>query len=92
MTYKVEFSDEALEQLNNLRKGDRNAYLKCFDFVLAIASEPRLGIGKPERLKGFGEREVFSRRINDKDRFVYIIYEGKEKVEIISCIGHYDDH
>lgn len=92
MTYNILFSDEALEHLSDLRKDDRNAYLKCFDLILAIAAEPRIGIGKPERLKGFGEREVFSRRINDKDRLVYIIFEDKEKVEIISCIGHYNDH
>ena len=90
MIYDVEFSPEALEQLANLRKGDKNAYLKCFDFVLAISNEPRDGIGKPERLKGFGEKEVFSRRVNDKDRFIYAIYESK--VEVISCIGHYNDH
>ncbi len=92
MTYKVEFSDEALKQLSNLRKGDRNAYLKCFDFVLAISTDPIAGIGKPERLKGFRDLHVYSRKVNDKDRFVYVIYEDKEKIEVISCVGHYLDH
>jgi Txe/YoeB family toxin of Txe-Axe toxin-antitoxin module len=53
MIYKIEFSEEALAQFSMLRKGDRNSYLKCFDLVLAIAENPREGIGKPERLKGF---------------------------------------
>jgi toxin YoeB len=92
MIYSVKFTDEALEQLSDLRRGDRNAYVKCFDIVLAIAQDPRNGIAKPERLKGFGEKEVFSRRINDKDRLVYVIFEDKQKVEIISCNGHYEDH
>ena len=52
-----------------------------------------MGIGKPERLKGFGDMEVYSRKLNDKDRLVYIIYEEEEEiVEIISCRGHYEDH
>ena len=50
---------------------------------------PRAGTGKPERLKYF-EKEVFSRRINQKDRMIYTIYEQIEEVDISSCRGHYD--
>jgi toxin YoeB len=93
MTYKIEFSEDVLAQFSILRKGDKNAYIKCFDLVLAIAENPREGIGKPERLKGFGEREVYSRRVNDKDRLVYTVFEEPYyKVEIVSCLGHYNDH
>jgi toxin YoeB len=92
MIYKIAFKALAMEQLFDLRKGDKNAYIKCFDLILAITSSPRIGIGKPERLRGFGEMEVFSRRLNDKDRLVYIVFEGTETIEILSCVGHYDDH
>ncbi len=92
MIYNIEFSEEALTQLAILRKGDRNAYLKCFDLVLAIAASPREGIGKPERLKGFSEKEIFSRRINDKDRILYAVFEESSCVKIVSCVGHYNDH
>ena len=91
MTYKIEFSDEALEQFAALRKDDRNAYVKCFDLILSVAENPREGIGKPERLKGFGEREIYSRRVSDKDRLVYAIFDDVTKVIIISCVGHYGD-
>jgi toxin YoeB len=91
MTYKIEFRNEAIEQLEQLRKGDKNAYIKCFDLVLAIASDPREGIGKPERLKGFDDAEVYSRRVNDKDRILYEIDETQKEVTIISCKGHYND-
>lgn len=45
------------------------------------------GIGKPEILKGI---KAFSRRIDEKNRLVYI---GDEDlgVIILSCKGHYDD-
>ena len=46
------------------------------------------GIGKPEPLKG--ELSGFwSRRIDDTNRFVYRIRSGA--LEILSCMGHYDD-
>jgi toxin YoeB len=47
------------------------------------------GIGKPERLTGDLQGE-FSRRINDKDRLVYHLEEGR--IYIAHCRGHYDDH
>jgi toxin YoeB len=92
MTYKIDFRKEAVVQLAELRKGDKNTYTKCFDVLLAIVTDPRNGIGKPERLKGYEDAEVYSRRVNDKDRFIYEIVEDKHLIEIISCIGHYDDH
>ena len=91
MTYKIIFRNEAMAQLESLRKGDKNAYVKCFDLVLAIATDPRNGIGKPERLKGYGDAEIYSRRISDKDRIVYEIIESEELIEVASCKGHYDD-
>jgi Txe/YoeB family toxin of Txe-Axe toxin-antitoxin module len=45
---------------------------------LSIIVEPRLGIGKPERLKYvLSKFEIYSRRINEKDRLIYLIDEGK---------------
>jgi toxin YoeB len=50
--------------------------------------DPRNGTGKPERLKYF-EKEVYSRRINQKDRLVYTIYESVKEIDITSARGHY---
>ncbi len=52
-------------------------------------SSPRKGTGKPERLKYF-EKEVFSRRVNHKDRMVYTIYEELKEIDITSFRGHYE--
>ena len=46
------------------------------------------GIGKPEPLKHCDG--CWSRRIDDKNRLVYLISDDKDIV-IISCKGHYDD-
>lgn len=46
------------------------------------------GIGDPEALKGDLHGE-FSRRINEKDRLVYHMENGR--IYIAHCRGHYDD-
>ena len=46
------------------------------------------GIGEPEALKATLHGE-YSRRINEKDRLVYHIEDGR--IYIVSCRGHYND-
>lgn len=46
------------------------------------------GIGKPEPLTGDLQGE-YSRRINDKDRLVYQMENGR--IYIAHCRGHYGD-
>ena len=45
------------------------------------------GLGKPEPLKG---RKAYSRRIDDKDRLVYIGNYEQDLI-ILSCKVHYED-
>ena len=52
------------------RRNDKSSYIKCFDLVGELMDNPRVGTGKPERLKYF-EKEVYSRRVNHKDRLIY---------------------
>jgi len=47
------------------------------------------GIGNPEALKGDLQGE-YSRRINEKDRLVYHMENGR--IFIVQCRGHYDDN
>ncbi len=58
------------------------------EVVRSTAINPRSGIGKPERLKYF-DKEVYSRRVNHKDRMVYTIYENQNVIDISSFKGHY---
>ena len=89
MTYKINILDNANNDLNHLRRNDKNSYIKVFDFIREIMISPREGTGKPERLKYF-DKEVYSRRVNQKDRLVYTIYEFKKEIDISSCVGHYE--
>lgn len=89
MTYKINILKNANEDLNFLRRNDKNSYIKVFDLLREIIVDPRKGTGKPERLKYF-EKEVYSRRVNHKDRLIYTIYESEKFVDVTSVIGHYD--
>ena len=87
MIYKIRILENAQEDLDWLRKNDKTSYLKCFDLVREIMNNPRSGTGKPERLRYF-EKEVYSRRVNHKDRLIYTIYESLQEIDISSFIGH----
>ena len=89
MTYKILILENAQEDLDWLRKNDKTSYIKCFDLVREIVHDPRIGTGKPERLSYF-EKEVYSRRVNHKDRLVYTIYEELREIDMSSFRGHYD--
>jgi toxin YoeB len=87
--YKVNILKKAQKDLDWFRRNDKNSYIKSFDMVRELMSSPRKGTGKPERLKYF-EKEVFSRRVNHKDRMVYTIYEELKEIDITSFRGHYE--
>jgi len=88
VTYKINILDNANTDLIWFRKKDKSSYIKIFDLIREIMVDPRIGTGKPERLKYF-EKEVYSRRVNQKDRLVYTIYESIKEVDMSSCRGHY---
>ena len=89
MIYKINIFSQADEDLAWFRKNDRKSYTKCFDLVRDVVKNPREGIGKPERLRYY-ENEVYSRRVNRKDRMVYIIDEQTKEIDISSFRGHYE--
>lgn len=87
--YNVTLLKKAQSDLDWFRKNDKSNYLKCFYLVRELMSKPREGKGKPERLKYF-EKEVYSRRINHKDRLIYTTYEEFKEIDITSFRGHYE--
>lgn len=87
--YKITIGKNAQSDLEWYRKNDKTSYIKCFDLVRELIENPRSGSGKPERLKYF-EKEVYSRRVNHKDRLIYTIYESLSEIDITSFRGHYD--
>ena len=55
------------------------------------SGQKKTGTGKVERLKGKGERLIYSRRINDKHRLIYEIFEEEKKVVLAAAYGHSKD-
>lgn len=89
MNWKILILPKAEKDLAWFRKHNKSYYVKCFDLIREIASDPRKGTGKPEKLKYF-DRDVWSRRVSREHRLVYVIYLQKHEVEIVSCRSHYD--
>ncbi len=90
--YSIEISSAALEDLKKIQKsGNKKVIDKVNQLILEIAWNPREGTGKPEMLKNL-VGEVWSRRINQKDRLVYEIFETSEhSVVVLQMLGHYKD-
>lgn len=76
-----------------MKKSGRQSDIKRIELIIKeLSITPRMGIGHPERLKYQEEcREIWSRKINKKDRLIYEIIENQIVVEIIQAKGHYDD-
>jgi len=58
-----------------------------------IVEHPRTGTGQVEPLKGY-DGNVYSRRLTQKHRIVYWIYEDTIEVlvlSVLSAYGHYND-
>lgn len=90
MIYEIDFS-EKFE--NDIPKFKSYPVLtkKIGKLILEIKEHPTTGTGKPEPLKGYGERSIYSRRIDQKHRLIYEILEIEKVVKILSAYGHYDD-
>jgi len=86
--YRITIVKKAQGDLGWFRRNDKSSYIKCFDLVRELMEDPRAGTGKPERLKYF-EKEVYSRRVNHKDRMIYTIYEALKEIDVTSFRGHY---
>lgn len=85
---KITFAEDAWEEYLCWQSQDKKTLKKINSLLKAIQREPFAGEGKPEPLKGNPEGE-WSRRINGKDRLVYIVNNGN--ITITQCKGHYND-
>ena len=90
ITYTLEFDEQALKDIQLLKKSEKQAYNKLLKIKDEITEHPTTGTGKPEVLK-FGLSGFYSRRITQKHRLVYKVDNEQITVLIISAIGHYSD-
>ncbi len=88
--YRIDYTDIANKGLAKLLKSDPKSFKKALAFIDELKVHPTTGTGHPEPLKGQPENR-WSRRISQKHRLVYRIFETEVVVLVISSYGHYDD-
>ncbi|MBS9779440.1 MAG: Txe/YoeB family addiction module toxin [Moraxellaceae bacterium] len=90
MTYTLIPTEDYLSGLAKHKKhGNKKLLTKVERFLSELQEHPREGTGQVEQLKHFGEREVYSRRIDREHRLVYEIIEEQIIIILISAYGHY---
>lgn len=85
-----ETDDFTFDVERHARSGQKKIIEKIADFLHELEQHPTTGIGQVEPLKGYGERSVYSRRIDKKHRLVYEVFEEEKRVELLSAYGHYE--
>lgn len=85
--HKIWF-DEAWIDYIYWQTHDKKTLKRINHLIKDTERNPFEGIGKPEPLKG-DLSGFWSRHIDDTNRFVYRI--NNDKLEILSCRGHYED-
>ena len=80
------WTDEAWDDYLYWQTQDKKTLKRINALIKDIERNGFTGIGKPEPLKF---QSGWSRRIDDKNRLVYDIVDGK--MWIVSCRGHYED-
>ena len=73
-----------------LDKSEPKAYQKAIRLIDELREHPTTGTGHPEPLRGDRVGQ-WSRRITDKHRLVYQIYETEVVVLVLTAFGHYED-
>lgn len=88
----IRLTKEAEKEYKKLIKsGKKNSLKRIVQIFSELEVNPRVGIGSPELLKHFNDREVWSRQIDKKNRIVYLIQDDELVVLVISVLGHYED-
>jgi toxin YoeB len=89
---QVKWTKQAIKEYKSLKNNQR-IINKLKTLISSIESNYDNGIGKPERLKWYKERVIYSRRIDEKNRIVYEVFLDDnnfcEKIHILQVIGHY---
>lgn len=83
------FSDEAWTDYLWWQEQDSKTLKKIHHLFKELQRHPKEGTGQPELLRG-NLSGAWSRRIDSKNRLVYIVLE--DRIDIIGLRSHYGDH
>ena len=88
--YSVELVGTSKKDLQEIHKSGNKAIIRKVETLfLELSEHPQTGTGKPERLKNL--TNMWSRRLDKKNRLIYTISENIVVVYVVSLQGHYDD-
>jgi len=91
MKYKIILEPVADNHLEaHIKAGNKIVLKRIYKLLKELSEHPETGTGKPHKLK-YEKAGIWSRRIDDKHRMLYIIENDKVIVFVISLWGHYDD-
>ncbi len=90
MKYKLDFTDDALEDLKLLKRHEPAAYKKALKLIAELYVHPRVGTGHPEPLRG-DRAGQWSRRITGKHSLIYTIEDEEIIVLVLNAYNHYND-
>lgn len=88
--YRIEITDRAKKEIAKFKRSDISSYKKIAKLLSELQQHPRTGTGHPEPLSQ-GVNQLYSRRINKKDRLIYKIFDEVVTVLVLTTKGHYDD-
>jgi len=83
---RLEFEDQGWEDYTSWLKTDRKMLARINKLIEDVRRDPFTGIGKPEPLT-YHLPGVWSRRIDDEHRLVYIVTEAE--ITILAARYHY---
>ena len=84
----ISFTPQSWDEYLYWQTQDKKTMRRINQLLKDIQRIPFSGIGKPEPLKY--RDSCWSRRIDDKNRLVYLV-DGESDIIVISCKGHYED-
>ena len=70
--YSVEFTETAIKDMLEMEKSNPQAYKKIEKFITELEEHPYTGTGHPHQLRYV--EGVWSRRIDKKNRNIFLIY------------------
>lgn len=87
--YKIEFSEEATNELLKIMKSDVQAYKKFESLIPELQEHPYTGTGHPHQLRYLDG--IWLRKLDKKNCLRYMVNDTTVIVFIVSAMGHYDD-
>ena len=86
--YTLVISSKARKEIQlHYKSGNKTVIRRIEQIFLELSNTPYQGAGNPESLK-YNLAGYWSRRINKKDRIIYMVYENKVLVLVVSAKGH----